>query len=276
MTVELFVLPNQGGLYPRRVLIYLAEKNLLRSPHIIVTPTSQAPKNAPGEQPNTLPVLSLDRNTFIRQSNPIIEYFEDLCDAGTEEISNDARPTMRGCMPDQRAKIKEILHLVDEATKHFEIASRRGSAMFALLEKQNTTASSDAFGACNQALETIEAYYKQDERLHALISGSDAILHGVNMADCVLFALLQFSIQLYSRDLAGGLPTLKLFYDSFKTRDSAKFEARTFPKELKMLASHLVKESTSLLGSVLAALDVAFIYVRVLAYFVFKRVFTFV
>ena len=272
MAIELFVLPDQGGLYPRRVLIYLAEKNILISPHVIITSTSKAPKSAPGEPPNTLPILSLGQDTFIRQSVPIIEYFEDLCDSSAEEISKDVGPKMRGRTPDEQARTKVILDLADEATKHFEIACHKGSAMFSLLEKQNATASGSAFATCKVALEAIESHYKQDERLFGLRSCPDAILDGVTIADCVLFALLQFSIQLYSRDLTEGLPMLKLFYNNFKERDSAKFGERTFPKELKMLASHFIKESASSFGSALAALDITIVYVKVLVYFVFKQV----
>ncbi|KIM99917.1 hypothetical protein OIDMADRAFT_55808 [Oidiodendron maius Zn] len=272
MTIELFVLPDQSGLYPRRVLIYLAEKSLLQSPNIVITPTSKAPESASRQLPSSLPILSLGTNRYIRQSIPIIEYFEDLCDAGTEEIAGIARPTMRGHTSEERARTREILELVDEATVHFELACRKGSAMFSLLEKQDTAASRCAFASCRKSLEVIEGHYKQDERLSTSISSTDNMLDRVNMVDCVLFALLQFSIQLYSRDLAEGLPTLKLFYEIFRKRDSAKFGEHTFPRELKMLASHFIKESTSSFGSVLAALDVAFIYISVLGYFILKPV----
>lgn len=270
--MELFILPDQGGLYPRRVLIYLSEKNLLSSPNIVITSTSKAPKTAPGDLPGTLPILSLGSNKFIRNSIPIIEYFEDICDAGIGEIAENAGPTMRGHTSDERARMREILDLIDKATAHFEEACRKGSMMFSLLEKQDATASRLAFASCKTTLEVIEALYEQDKRLNPSISSTGINLEMVNVADCVLFALLQFSIQLYGRDLAEGLPTLELFYRVFEKRDSTLFGERTFPKVLKMLASHFVQESPSPFGSIVAALDVALVYISVVVYFILTSV----
>ena len=80
MTLELFVLLDQGGLYPRRVLIYLAEKNLLDTSQINIT-SRKAPKAAAGGQPTTLPVLRDGTGGIVRGSIQIIDFFEEHCDA---------------------------------------------------------------------------------------------------------------------------------------------------------------------------------------------------
>src|SRR6478752_7223572 len=80
--LELFSL--SWGMYPRRVLIYLAEKNLLKSPLIKVTEVTVSPNSnsltAPGKPKGTAPILRLPHGKFIKQSIAILEYFEDICD----------------------------------------------------------------------------------------------------------------------------------------------------------------------------------------------------
>lgn len=120
MSLELFVL--SWGIYPRRVLIYLAERGLLNSLHLKITPVilSGATMTASGKPPGTLPILSLGNGHFIKQSIAVLEYFEDICDAAKISNSTDTTraklgleggPSMRGDTPDEKARTRQILGL---------------------------------------------------------------------------------------------------------------------------------------------------------------------
>jgi hypothetical protein len=79
------------------------------------------------------------------------------------------------------------------------------------------------------------------------VEGSDGseLDSNTTVGDCVLFALLQFSKMLYATDLADGLPGLEKFYHVMEKRPSTKVEKRTFPVELRMIASRWVKETNT-------------------------------
>jgi glutathione S-transferase len=229
MGFELYIIP--GGLYPRRVLIYLAEKHLLDSSSIKlipVTTTLTLKTTASGKPPGSLPILALGDGTFIKQSIPIIEYFEDLCDAAqstppynpssNREISESqqemlaaAKETMRGRTAEEKARTREILGLADEATTYFSIACHKGSAMFSLVEKQSPAALNFAMASCRKTMALIEEYYVGNHRSEGLDTGSDIVQHGVTIADCVLFSLLQFGEIMYGVQLERGFPSLEIF-----------------------------------------------------------------
>jgi len=270
MAYELFNLP--GGLYPRRVVIYLTEKKLLPHPLIKITPVKQSglQNTAPGKPPGTVPILALGDGRFIKQSIAIIEFFEDICDAASldklnkvdRKIAEASGPSMRGGeTAAERARMREILVLADEATTHFGVACHKGSALMALLERQDATSSKFAMESCKKVLGLIEAYYQEDQ----LVSSMDSAERksGVTIADCVLFSLLQFAKEFYCLDLAEGLPCLTRFYDEFTKRDSAKIGDKFYTEELKVLASHFIKEEGSVLGRAWQKVRLAGVYLWV-------------
>lgn len=233
MVLELFVLP--WGVYPRRVLIYLAEKGLLNSPEIKVTPISFQNGNqmvAPGKPPGTVPILKLGEDRFIKQSVAILEYLEDTCDAaqasGVNPFGVSAAGTMRGKTAEERARTRAIIGLVDEALIYFGFACHKGTALFSSLEEQSTIASKMALESLQKALGLIETYY-EDNSLQ--VGDPD-----VTIADCVLFSFLQFSREFYGKDLVGDLPNLKRFYDVFKERESARIKEGFYPEQFISLA----------------------------------------
>jgi len=240
MSLELFVL--SWGVYPRRVLIYLAEKGLLNSTHLRITPVTLSGNGiemiAPGKPPGTLPILSLGNEKFIKQSVAVIEYFEDICDAAQyssspasaqAKLGSESGPSMRGNSPEERARVREILALAEEATMHFGVACHKGTALFAGLEEQDSKISKFSLDACKKALALIEAYYVDEYR-------PDEGEGKVTMADCVLFSLLQFSKELYGRDLIEDFAALRKFYSMFKERESAKISDDFYPEMIKTMA----------------------------------------
>jgi glutathione S-transferase len=183
-----------------------------------------------------LPILSLGNGHYIKQSIAVIEYFEDICDAAKSSTSpetiqtklgSEGGPSMRGYTLEERARTREILALADEASTHFGVACHKGTALFSSLEKQDPKTSKFALEFCRKTLGLLEAYYVDS---HLFEQGGG----GVTIADCVLFSLLQFSKELYARDLIEDLPGLKRFYGLFKERESAKIGEDFYPEMIKM------------------------------------------
>jgi len=276
MSLELYDLP--GGLYPRRVLIYLSEKHLLNHPLIKITPVTQhfLTMSAPGKPPGSVPILALGDGRFIKQSLAIIEYFEDICDAANgnvkdvdgheiglteveKEVGKAGGPSMRGdTAPAARARTREVMALVDEASTHFSVACHKGSAMFALLERQDAKSSSFAMESCKKVLAQIESCYIEDGRFNEV-----EVEEGVNIADCVLFALLQFAKRFYCIDLVEEMPGLRGFYEEFEKRDSAEVGAVVYDENLKAVASHFIEEKETMWGRLSQVMSVVGVYLWV-------------
>lgn len=283
MGFELYIIP--GGLYPRRVLIYLAEKRLLDSPFLTITPvttTFTLKMTAPGKPPGSVPILELGDRTFIKQSIPIIEYFEDLCEgvqssppynpssnreigAGQQELLSSAAETMRGRTAEEKARTREILGLADEATTHFSFACHKGSAMFSLMEVQSPAAAKFAMASCRNTMALIEEYYKDDYRFKEdTNNGSDGGQYSATVADCVLFSLLQFAEVMYGVELVQGHLCLQRFKEWFEKRDSASTDRIIYDENLRTVASHWIEEKQSVLGVSLEVFKVAYLYLTVL------------
>jgi len=275
MGFELYI--NPGALFSRRVLIYLAEKQL-RDAHFIkitsATTTVTLKTTAPGKPPGSLPILALGNGTFIKQSITIIEYLEDLCDgvqssppynpSSNRELLEEqpelfaaAKKTMRGRTAEEKARTREVLGLVDEATTHFSFACHHGSAMFSLMEKQSPATSKITMTLCRKTMTLIEDYCKDDHRFK--VQGQE-IQHGATTADCVLFALLQFAEIMYGIDLVQGLPVLQRFKAWFETRESAQVDEMLYDENLRKIASHWIEEKQSLLGVVSEVFKVVNLY----------------
>jgi glutathione S-transferase len=252
--LELFVHP--ATIYPRRVLIYLREKfpsnlpeSLLKITHI-TTDVKTGRMTAPGK-PDTasVPILRLPDGTFIRQSLSIINFFEDICqdpcpfeEAPVEwkrEISElarrqDGKPvSMKGNAAEGRAMVNDLLNAVDEASTLFCFAAHKGSKLFVRLEGTDKNAARLILERCRKVLETVEGYYNErgyfdaQARVatHHQSEDGEEVREGreADIADCALFALLEFADRIYGVDFFkdGALPHLKAFYWKFGKRDSA-------------------------------------------------------
>ncbi|KAI2622505.1 hypothetical protein GGR54DRAFT_66276 [Hypoxylon sp. NC1633] len=236
--LELFVL--NWGTYPRRVLIYLNEKGLLHSPLIKITESTYSPTAgmvAPGKPTGTVPILALPDGTFIKQSVAILEYLEEICQNPQEEwqkeLAASAKPiSMLGHSTWERAAIREILALVDEAASFFGFACRKGSKLFVSRELMSRATSDMAMGWTKRCLKLVEPYYE------GRFAGGGGSGGNVTITDCALFSLLQFSRELYGRNLPeeADLPNLKRFYEVFKERESARITDDFYPREIKEVA----------------------------------------
>lgn len=239
--IELYVL--SWGIYPRRILLYLAEKGLDSCPAIKVTScsvTNTGTMEAPGKPPGSVPILRLPDGTFIKQSVAILEYLEDVCDHPdlTQDwqlqIASAARNrgSMRGKTAQEVARTREILALADEASTFFGFACHKGSALFMPLEQTSALAGKLALEYCRKNLKILEEdYFAEQTSLFG--SGSR-----VSIAHCVLYSLLHFSRRLYGVDLLSEpeLPALRKFYESFEKRDMDRVGEIQYPEEVARLA----------------------------------------
>lgn len=238
--LELYVLP--WGLYPRRVLLYLAEKNLISSPLIKITPVEPAATGmtAPGKPPGSVPILRLPDGTLIKQSLAIIEFFEDVCenpDPAKEwqvELVKSANREldMRGRTSEEKARTREVLGLVDEATSQFSFACHKGTALFVPLERTNALASELAMEYCKKTLRLVEESYAAE--ISRSIDGGR-----VSIADCVLYSLLLFSEGVYGVDLLAEpeLPVLRQLRGMLRSRRWDGLEESECPEQIRSLAS---------------------------------------
>lgn len=236
--LELFVLP--WGVYPRRILLYLALKGLDSSEALKITPVTvvNTGMHAPGKPAGTVPILKLPDGTFIKQSVAILDYLEDVCDRPDEtkdwqvKLSKAAagNSSMRGSTPEERARIREMLGLADEATSHFGFACHKGTALFVPLEPTHAFTAKLVLDNCRKTLKLLEGYY--DEESSRKGDGSFSI------ADCVLFSLLQFAKELYGKDLTiePELQAIRRFYTSFEARLDNNTKVPFYPEQIKALA----------------------------------------
>ncbi|KAM0347351.1 hypothetical protein ACHAPU_004871 [Fusarium lateritium] len=235
--LELFSL--SWGLYPRRVLIYLAEKGLYKSPLIKFTEVTVSQEDgkltAPGKPSGTVPVLRLPDGTFIKQSIAILEYFEDICVHPTEpwqvELAKSANTSMLGETPEERARVREMLSLVDEVTSQFGFACHKGTLLFDMIEETHPTTAKLVLEYCQKNLKLLARYYENDGRFG---NGGGS----VTIADCVLYSTLHFAKDLYAVDLSMDqeLASLRKFYGWFGGRESVQVPDDHFPQQIKELA----------------------------------------
>ncbi|KEF54738.1 uncharacterized protein A1O9_09180 [Exophiala aquamarina CBS 119918] len=232
--LKLFVF--HGGPAPRRVVIYLAERKFPQDFIEIIPCTISAPgapAEAPGKPAGSVPVLHDESTGFIlRESLAIMEYLEDLAEA-------QGLPTMRGSTPEARAKMREMLGLVDALTVDIEYAPVFGCKLFASVvggeSEQSAAAVRWLLGRAHQSISRIAEYAAPAGRTPSLAK-FDGDSHDaearVSTADCALFAVLQYAENMFGWDLTERYPRLKQFYDAFQRRASAAVPDGTWPAQL--------------------------------------------
>ncbi len=239
--------------YPRRVILYLREKrippSLITVVHVPFGSTVLDPQYPP-KPPGSLPILAIPSEsgvegskgsdgaggsqsfTYIRQSLAIINYIDELCDAGASGFPKSAYP-MHGATPLARAREAELLALADECTIAWNPVRMFGSGAGTM---QIPEASKEMVRWIYRSLGTIEGWWK-DRDFENLRQGGDG---RPTIAEIVLYQFLEFTKDCYGRDMtregesgrdvygregAGaveGFRKIAEFYEAFRTRDSAK------------------------------------------------------
>jgi glutathione S-transferase len=208
------------GPYPRRVEIYLAEKNI-RYIELVEVEFPHQPAMWPEgflkrlNPAHSLPVLDTGKGSLIGQSIAILEYLEELY----------PEPDLIGKTPEMRAATREWIAIFDEAASFFGIWARQGSVVNA--ERHERSLAAARVGA--------ERYFGKlrvaEEKLVGPFLGGEAL----SMADCVAMALLEFTDQFYGVGLPQDCPKLAEWYSRMSERATISYPP--YPPEM-LKAAH--------------------------------------
>ncbi len=194
------------ALYPRRIGIYLSEKEITDIDRVALDAmdAESIGKLKAVSSLGTVPMLQTEDGLKIRSSIAILEYLEDRY----------PQPNMIGRSSAEQARTREAMSIADEAALQFGIWAHKASPVFAGMEEQNPTTA--RFGA--------KAYLKQLERLDLILAENQGpFLTGsqITIADCIAMATVQFAADGYGVPLPGRLELLCAWYEFFKQRPSA-------------------------------------------------------
>ncbi|WP_158454202.1 glutathione S-transferase family protein [Agrobacterium pusense] len=215
------------GPYPQRVNIYLAEK---RPEGVTVTVYTEPDRRANTPPPEiqaltpmgSLPILRDADGIVIGQSLAILDYIEDTI----------PEPNMRGNTPAERAKVRQIVHMFDEAFTFFGLWARHGSALGqGVVRSSRELAEICAERYFGQLLLTEMLMRKEP-----FIAGED-----VTLADCVAMAMLQYASDFYAVPIPPECVKLQTWFDRFSQRPSAK--RPSYPEEQRGKAFGLMDQT---------------------------------
>lgn len=212
------------GLYPRRVGIYLAEKGIdsIERVGFDLMAGWPPPELAQLSPLGTVPILRTEDGTLIRSSVAILEYLEERFPS----------PNMLGSRPEDRARTREFVGVIDEAATQFGIWCHKGSPAFAGREPQSPEAATCAADAYHGRLRLLEKL--AGETQGPFLAGAD-----VTIADCIAMATLQFADALYGVALPSDCPVLGRWYAMFLARPSAALVS--YPAQLLAAAYGLAQ-----------------------------------
>ncbi|KAL9607214.1 MAG: hypothetical protein Q9167_007849 [Letrouitia subvulpina] len=236
--------------YPRRVIIYLREKKI--PPSLIqIVPVSDpqlgnvAPPDYPPRPPGSLPVLAIPKRDssskapedfiYVRQSLAIMNYIEDLCESGLNGFPKSSNQVRGGSELLDRARHQELMSLADECLVSWNPVRLFGSG---LGSEAIPAAAKECLRWIHRNLAAIDDYISRNSQdFSDLFQGKNA---HATLAEIVLYSFLEFVEEIYGLDLTQGsrevvfdvygrevkqvYPKLRDFYQSFKTRDSAKLD----------------------------------------------------
>lgn len=197
------------GMYPRRVLVYLAEKGITDIEQVLLDPMLGETREAAHLARNpsgTVPVLETDDGAFIRQSVAILEYLEETVPG----------PDMIGGTPTERARTRDMLSMSSELYTYLTRYWAHASPAMAQRFDQKADAAAAAYADYEEALRGIERVVADGEFLCG---------DRVTIADCAMFGTAQFADRLYREPITDATPRLKAWYDRFALRPSAAVPA---------------------------------------------------
>ena len=204
------------GMYPRRVLVYLAEKGI-DIDQVLLDPLlgeNRQEAHLARNPTGTVPVLETDDGAYIRQSIAILEYLEEIY----------PKPNMIGATPAARARTRDILSMSNELYTYLTRYWAHASPMMAQRFNQKPEAATAAYADYTASLHAIE---------RVVADGAFLCGDSVTIADCAMFGTAQFADRLYREPITAATPRLKAWYDRFSRRPSA-----AVPSYPPMLVEH--------------------------------------
>lgn len=193
------------GIYPRRVLVYLAEKGITDLDRVsvdLMRGENRQPAFLELNPAGTIPVLDARPEGVIRQSTSIIEYLEE----------KHASPDMIGDTPEARTATRDLIYMINECYIYLTRYFSHSSPVFASSVDQKAGAATVFYALYRQLIGQIEQVISDGEFLRG---------DQPTIADCMMFASAQFAHRLYGEPLPQDHPKLSKFYSRFEQRPSA-------------------------------------------------------
>lgn len=214
------------GPYPRRITIYLAEKDVTDLELVEVEFPHQPERWPEGFLSNlnpahSLPVLDTGTGALIGQSIAILEYLEERYPS----------PDMLGATPEDRAATRELVSIFDEATAFFGLWAREGSAVNADRHHQEMGAATIGAERYADKLRVGEA-----KLVSPFLNGGSPTI-----ADCVAAALIEFTNQFYGVPVPSDCPKLADWYARMSERTS--MAPPEYPQEMLRIARRLPEDT---------------------------------
>lgn len=232
--------------FPRRIAGYLSEKRILSSVIQIVHVSDPQLGNAvvepqaawaPPRPEGSLPILAIPPDnstsswTYVRQSMAIIAYLEEATAPGGMLSHINARPLLRGQTALERAHLIEIQTLAEELLITWNpvrvFGTKAGSMKYPEGAKEMLRWVHRTLAAVDRLLgERNLDILKQDEP--ATVSIGDIVLfHYIDFVDVCYGVDLtrgsgEINTDVYGRTVKEEYPSLRIFYENFQTRESAK------------------------------------------------------
>ncbi len=214
------------GPYPRRLTHYLAEKGITDLQLIEVEFPHRHELWPPGfllglNPAHSLPVVETEEGLRIGQSIAILEYLEE----------RHPEPNLLGVTPGERARTRELVAILDEATAFFGLWARQGS-------QANAGRHPMSLDAARIGADRFADKLRVAERL---VVGPLLLGSSPTVADCVAMALLEFTDQFYGVSLPSDCPALSAWYASFSRRPGVG--QPPYPAEMLRVARGLPEQS---------------------------------
>lgn len=255
--------------YPRRIMIYLREKRISSKLVTIVPVTDPqqgdvAAHGFPPRPTGSLPILAIPKSLvdaepksrqirttgeylFLGQSLAIIDYLEALCDSGTWGFPKPTYSMRGGSDILDQARHNELLALANEALPTWNPVRLFGSALGPLKIPE---AARESLRWTYRHLAAVERALAASPRAHDFDSLRDEQNGQPTIAEIILYQFLEFTDEVYGVDVTKGntvdkatdvygrevivaYPTLRAFYQAFKTRPSAQLSLEDGTKPSK-------------------------------------------
>jgi glutathione S-transferase len=205
--MKLYMVPLAPN--PTKVMLYIAEREQLgvhmHIEQIVVNTVKgrhKEPEHLARNPFGTVPTLTLDDNSHIVESLPIVDYLEDKFPHNTLYTGT----------PEQRAKARDLERIID-----LRIGGPMGAYGHATKSPLGRPPEPEKADQYLQAMQTPMDYLEQ------LLSDGRPLLAGdqVNVADCTMQSSLQF-MRFIEVDVFGDRPLLRAWDERYRARPAAQ------------------------------------------------------
>ncbi|KAK3717020.1 hypothetical protein LTR37_006075 [Vermiconidia calcicola] len=220
----------------RRVVIYLEEKQLPSSVVVVVPPQDdEASRQYPPAQGTTVPRLAIKKKSradddakdaecyeWLSQSNAILEFLEDLCDAHSD-LSSSRVPSLRGGDDMvKRLRIRGVMAYTDEVFLYVAMcclfASKPFNEMQQLGDLHAPSAKTLKDFVETRDMAKFNALVEETTDFEALASRK---VGTATIADIDVYVLMTFGSDAYGIDIVGEHAGLRRLVEAFGKRKSA-------------------------------------------------------